>query len=37
MSAQPDYASLLGDALLSQSVKFGERTLELAPAQIARV
>ena len=33
----PDYAELLGDALLSQSVKFGERTLEIAPAQIARV
>ena len=37
MSAQPDYAALLGDALLSQRVKFGERTLEIAPAQIARV
>ena len=27
MSAQPDYAALLGDALLSQRVKFGQRTL----------
>ncbi|MGR3914272.1 MAG: NADH-quinone oxidoreductase subunit C [Gammaproteobacteria bacterium] len=41
MSAQPDsapdFAKSLGDALLSQTSRLGEISLEIAPAQIARV